>query len=471
MPYIRKRGRQVALVHGHRNIETGKVEQVILFTIYSRPEAEGILARPQSGIDFEWLMETTYPRITFNWKKIKMDLEAKLDLLPAAYNYRAGAVERDFSSSMHEFLRQLLANDPQELDDALDLIKKYRRRLQFVQEMIEWRIETSRRAEKSEYSRDNAFCWRRRIASATIPLDVEEIVDERYRRRDYRWLKTACELLTECYDTYAEGHNYLGLMALQRNSLRAAEKHFKRCMEAGRKNLPRGLKKDDYWNLMETRPYVRGLINIGHTYNRSRQFDKVVEVARKLDKRCGMDVHSRCLLGSVYLNTGKWKQAIRSVRPLLTMSPDESYVIAIAYLELSEIEESRDHFLHGLMNNPWFADLLLDNPIAEPAGWEEIDQYNASLNTWGVLQPYLENKTPESFGLFRAIMNDERVRDLRAEMKALLTARDRRDGRAANEAGYREARRRIDHYHSLDFAREFFRSNERSVGHTGIEEE
>ena len=30
-------------------------------------------------------------------------------------------------------------------------------------------------------------------------------------------------------------------------------------------------------------------------------------------------------------------------------------------------------FLHGLMNNPWIADRLLDNPLAEPVGWEEVD--------------------------------------------------------------------------------------------------
>ena len=45
MPYVRVRDRQVAIVHGVRDSETRKVEQQILFVLYSRAEAREALGR------------------------------------------------------------------------------------------------------------------------------------------------------------------------------------------------------------------------------------------------------------------------------------------------------------------------------------------------------------------------------------------------------------------------------------------
>ena len=48
MAYVRRRGNQVAVVHGEREPNTRAVQQQILFTLYSRPEAlEALGARHQ----------------------------------------------------------------------------------------------------------------------------------------------------------------------------------------------------------------------------------------------------------------------------------------------------------------------------------------------------------------------------------------------------------------------------------------
>ena len=43
MPYVRKHGSQIAIVHGERDPETSQVQQRVLFTLYSRPEADAAL--------------------------------------------------------------------------------------------------------------------------------------------------------------------------------------------------------------------------------------------------------------------------------------------------------------------------------------------------------------------------------------------------------------------------------------------
>ncbi len=45
MAYVRQRGNQIAIVHGERDTEGGKVQQRILFTIYSKAEALKITGR------------------------------------------------------------------------------------------------------------------------------------------------------------------------------------------------------------------------------------------------------------------------------------------------------------------------------------------------------------------------------------------------------------------------------------------
>lgn len=48
MPYIRTRGSQLLLVHGFRDGEK-KVNQQVLFTIFSKPEAQEIIGKKKSS--------------------------------------------------------------------------------------------------------------------------------------------------------------------------------------------------------------------------------------------------------------------------------------------------------------------------------------------------------------------------------------------------------------------------------------
>jgi hypothetical protein len=68
MPYVRKRGKQIAIVHGERDPETGKVQQRILFTIYSKAEALRIIGRKDKSNAryFQDLLAHEYSGIRFD---------------------------------------------------------------------------------------------------------------------------------------------------------------------------------------------------------------------------------------------------------------------------------------------------------------------------------------------------------------------------------------------------------------------
>ena len=68
MAYVRARGNQLAIVHGEREPETGKVEQRILFTLYSKAEAlEALGCRGEATSErFRYLLERGHPDVKFN---------------------------------------------------------------------------------------------------------------------------------------------------------------------------------------------------------------------------------------------------------------------------------------------------------------------------------------------------------------------------------------------------------------------
>jgi hypothetical protein len=109
MAYVRARGNQLAIVHGERESKTGKVEQRILFTLYSKAEALEALGRSgEAGAGrFRYLLECEYPDVKFNWKKIRKGISEHLEVLPHVYEYRSARLRSRFRKDLCAFTRQL----------------------------------------------------------------------------------------------------------------------------------------------------------------------------------------------------------------------------------------------------------------------------------------------------------------------------------------------------------------------------
>src|SRR6266851_7450785 len=98
MAYVRRRGNQLAIVHGEREPRSGSVQQRVLFTFYSKAEALEVLGRGTKGAaeSFRNLLQRQHPDLTFNWKQIRRAIEAQLDVLPDTYDYRSQRLRARF---------------------------------------------------------------------------------------------------------------------------------------------------------------------------------------------------------------------------------------------------------------------------------------------------------------------------------------------------------------------------------------
>src|SRR5262245_26538087 len=108
MPYVRARGSQVVIAHGERAPGTRNVQQRILATIYSKPEALAILGRGDdrdAAHRFRSLLEHRHEDIRFDWKRITQEIAANLDVLPDDYPYEANRQRGQFRSTLCAFLR------------------------------------------------------------------------------------------------------------------------------------------------------------------------------------------------------------------------------------------------------------------------------------------------------------------------------------------------------------------------------
>ena len=184
MAYVRNHGNQLAIVHGERDAETGKVQQRVLFTICSKPEALAALGRADAHWQLDHLLEQRYPRIRFDWARIRAGIEERMDALPDSYAYKASVVMGRFRGELCAFTRQLGLSDPQSTYAAAELIQAHRYELEHLRDLIDWRLKVCDQ-EPNENNGDNAFFWRRRLLSSDYPPAIIEQMDELYGKGDH----------------------------------------------------------------------------------------------------------------------------------------------------------------------------------------------------------------------------------------------------------------------------------------------
>ena len=450
MAYVRQRGNQVAIVHGVRDPETRKVEQQILFTLYSKGEAlEALGRRPGSRAErLEMLLEDQYPHIRFNWPKIRRGIEQNIDHLPDLYEYRRTRLLGRFRQDLCAFARQLILADPQELHSAAQVISDQRLELEYLADLISWRLELCEQ-EKDEWNEDTPFYWRFALRRGEVPPEVEEQAADFYERGEYARAAAVFRLLVDCFDRYAEGHNYLGLIALAQDQLEEAIGHFEKTIEVGRRLFPKRIAKKRYWTELSTRPYMRGLANLALALNQAGRYDEALAICKRLEDECGDDVQSAAHRASVYLNTGRWQLALAAARHLQGIDASESLVAALACFELGDREEAAVNLLHGALGSPRAARLLLEERTGRPEGYDEIRDHNRGVSLRKALGAYLSQRRVASRRFFEQLLRHPRVAALLEEKEEVI---DR--WHAQHTSGEREAFSRKHEMESQEFARD-----------------
>jgi tetratricopeptide (TPR) repeat protein len=447
MPYVRTRGHQLAIVHGERAAGTRNVQQRILATIYSKPEALAILGRggdPDSAQRFRSLLEHRHTDVSFDWAKLAPVIAANLDVLPDDFEYETARRRGEFRIDLCAFVRQLAITDPQDLATSADVIRKHRHELAYVGEMIAWCLKTSD-PPISEWTADDCFGWRfaTRGYGRHVPPHTEEHAAGYYERGEYERARAIFQLLADTFPEDAESHNYLGLIALATGDPATAVRHFETTITIGRRQFPKRIAKRRYWSDLDTRPYMRGLRNLALTLVRLGRFDDAERILARLADECGDDLTADYQRAGIALDRANWDDAITTASRLVELYPECDFLVAFAAFELDRHDRILPAFVHAAANYPRTARMLLGTPDRAIAGTaDDIRDHNCGVALGENLQRYLTKRSPRSRRYFKALLADPRIARI---LDGVLAAR-RRDQEQSRSAGDREA---FDYLHQV----------------------
>ena len=423
MPYVRTHGNQLAIVHGEREPDTGKVRQRVLFTIYSKDEALEILGRGGPGGDahFQVLLEHQFSDIRFDWKGIRRGIEQNLKGLPEHYEHRADRLRGRFRQDLCNFTRQLILTDPQQLQSAARVIQEHQHELEYLLDLIQWRLKL-RDQQPTQWDADNAFQWRFTLQGDEVPPETEEQVAGLYERKEYEKAKPILRLLIDCFDQYAEGYNYLGLIAHDERKLEEAIGYFEKTIEVGRRLFPKRIAKDRYWNDLTTRPYMRGLGNLAMALNEVGRYKDALAFCDRLAQECGDEITAATHKADIFLNTGQWRSALEASRAGGgEVNPSAGFTEGFAQFALGSPEESLPVFLHAALRYPLASRILVGAPSSAPKTGREAEDHNLGVALRRNLHAYLKKQHRAARAFFLSLVRDPRVNHLLDE--SLATAR------------------------------------------------
>jgi tetratricopeptide (TPR) repeat protein len=423
LPYVRTHGNQIAIVHGERDKVTGKVQQRPLFTFYSKKEAAAAIGDGSSEDSryFEQLLSRANAQLVFDWPELRREIRRHLEVLPDIYPLRKAHGEQSFEKALFEFVRQLVICDPANSKVGRETLKKHAAELSTIQTILSLHQETIStfvERDESPFDLDDRFCWRYEIQSHTVPIGMEEFAENLYREGNYTEAKPLFELLTRCFPEYAEGYNYLGLIALNENLAKEAVECFRNTVKYGRTLFPRRVAKSDYWRDLETRPYLRGLMNLALALNMAGQFKETLSVCEKLIQECGPvgEQAAWAHKAAAYLNLHNWEDASDAALKIAKFVPDEGFVLGYAFFEMARYQECLQWFLHASLNSPHAAHILLGKSKPKPKESTEIEDHNGGITLVRSLPRFFQMQSKASTKFFKKFIENERVKALLADV-------------------------------------------------------
>lgn len=369
-------------------------------------------------------------------------------MLPDEYDVRDERVRSRFREALRAFARQLMRADPQELMPSADVIRGHRLELAFLAELIDWRVKLCDQKE-SQWNRDTRFYWRFEGAGGAVPLDIEEWAAGLWEKRELDRAEAAFRLMVDCFDGYAEGHNYLGLIALERGRLEEAIGCFRRTMELGRRLFPKRIARKSYWSDLETRPYMRGMRNLALALNRAGRWEEALAVCDRLEGECDDRITAMAHRSSVYLNTGRWAEAAGAAEYLRGIDPSASLVAAPALFEVGRQRAALASFLHGALNSPRAARMLFGLRNRAPWSSDEAADHTTGVDLRQDLHRFLRDGRRASLRFFGRVVTRREVAGLLEEVEAVVER-----WHEQHRTGEREAFERMNLLRSEAFAQE-----------------
>lgn len=428
MAYIRKRGSQLAIVHGRREGETGKVEQVNLFTLYSQEEARAAFENPDadSAVQFRYLLEDSFPQIKFEWRKMREDALKNLPVLPEKYENREAALFDRLPADLAAFGRQLCLADPTDVPAAAEHLQKHQTALLGLCDLI--RLQLSRlKAPLKQHFAEDRFRWAFRASAREVPIDIQHYAEELYEEGQGDEAERIFSLLVECFPGHAEGYYYLGHIALERGRYDEAVSFFQKTIETGRRLFPKRLPKGFSWKDLRSRPYVHGLHSLAFALNCVGKYPEALAICRRMEKECGSEFDAISQRARIFLNRRDWKLAAEEALKVSHSDPESSFVAAFALFEFKEKKESLAWFLHAALNYPQAARAfagVADLAKAVPGDFEGFRDRETRFDLRRELRDYFAGRNRRARPFFRKVLRHPKVEELLGEVIRLRRPED-----------------------------------------------
>lgn len=417
MPYVRKRGNQVLIVHGVRDPETRAVEQRVLFTFYTRDEARSALGQhgQHQAATFHDRMARRYPDLRFDWKTLDEALARLMPELPEE-SADGGTRHSSLRSALSVFSREVVLALGGEAPALLQEAGGLRPQLLVFQEML-GELLAAPAGSAAEQGPHLALSPRGR----QVPLEVEERWEAVFNQGDLQRAEAAFSLLTWAFEDYAEGHNYLGLIALDRGRHDEAAEHFQRTMEVGRRVLPRRVARDRWWADLATRPYMRGLRNLILSRVRAERYDEALAACDQLESECYDSITATTQRAAVWLCTKQWTKALEASLSLQGLYPTESLLASFAAFELGRDDEARAWLLHATLNAPHTVAVVLGEQLPAPSTSDEARNYRSGGDLRHNLRGFLRHRSAASKKFFSTLWRSELFGRLRLERESMAS--------------------------------------------------
>lgn len=412
MPYVRQHGNQLELVHGIRNAR-GSVEQRVLFTLYSKPEA--LEAVGKGSRLFQALLEAQYPDLKFSWSGIERAIRDKLGALPDSYEYAADRVRAGFRKALAEFVMQLAHANPVTLEPAALTIREHRHELAWLVDLIQGRLKCADR-KPNDFTSDNEYFWRSALRGSEMPPEEFEYLEDLFAKGKLDETQALCRLFLEAFGEDADLHNYLGLVALEQGRTEQAIAEFRETVRLGRRSVPKRISKKSFCDDFRARPYLRGLTNLASALNLAGEFEAALAVLDQLEGECGDDFTANSWRAIIYVNTGEWAKAEQAGQGFHSV-PSESLPASLALYELGRLEDCAVHAFHAALNNPRASCMLHELRAKQPTSATEAQDWNEGVHLTRHLHAYLDRRTRRSKDFFRKILKHPRVVALQRQVE------------------------------------------------------
>ena len=437
MPYVRKHGNQVAIVHGERDAETRKVQQRVLFALYSRPEAEAAQGRRETEppLSFQGIVESRNENLRFDWPKLTARIDELMGELPETYDYPISGVAPALRHGVVEFARGLLGADPQHLLSAARAVQAQRHELLFLRDLIDWRLGLCDDEEEHRFNCDNEFGWLGRAPGRGVTAEAMELLDGlRSRGEDDRAVAVA-GLLLEVWPDYADAHNLIGNVALEREDFDAASRSYEAALRIGRTLFPKRIAKSRWWSDHDTRPYIRAMRNTTLTLLRSGRSAEALSWCDRLEQEVFDEDSAAVFRAWASLNLGRWSEARELAAQHENIWPGESFVAAFAAFELGDREDALARWLHATLQRPRTARMLVGiRRTSRPEGYEAISDHNTGVEMTRNLATYLKRRRARKF--FKNLTTAAEVVALIEDHAVAVQAW--REERSGDRAAYRQ---------------------------------